>query len=72
MIGVSFIYVILSLLLIVVGLINRDMVPGGTDYLFYMLIGILSVKTMIGNRKFSRYLSQSFFSIRSYLLIRLD
>lgn len=53
MIGVSFIYVILSLLLIVVGLINRDMVPGGTDYLFYMLIGILSVKTMIGNRKFS-------------------
>ena len=53
MISVSAIYVILSLLLIVVGLINRDMVPGGTDYLFYLLIGAVSVKTMIGNRKFS-------------------
>lgn len=53
MISVSAIYVILSLLLIVVGLINRDMVPGGTDYLFYLLIGALSVKTMVGNRKFS-------------------
>lgn len=53
MIGVSTIYVILSILLIVVGLINRDMVPGGTDYLFYLLIGALSLKTMIGNKKFS-------------------
>lgn len=53
MISVSAIYVILSLLLIVVGLINRDMVPGGTDYLFYLLIGAVSVKTMVGNRKFS-------------------
>lgn len=53
MFGVSLIYALLSILLIVVGLINRDMVPGGTDYLFYMLIGILSVKTMIGNRAFS-------------------
>lgn len=53
MISVSAAYVIISLLLIVVGLVNRDMVPGGTDYLFYLLIGVLSVKTMIGNRKFS-------------------
>lgn len=53
MLGVSFIYALLALLLFVVGLLNRDLVPGGTDYLFYLLIGVISVKTMIGNREFS-------------------
>lgn len=53
MLNVSTAYMIVSLLLIVVGLINRDMVPGGTDYLFYMLIGAISLKTMIGNKEFS-------------------
>lgn len=52
MLSVSLIYVIISLLLIVVGLINRNMVPDGTDYLFYLLIGLLSLKTIVGNRKF--------------------
>lgn len=53
MFSVSLIYVVISLLLIVVGLINRNMVPAGADYLFYVLIGIVSLKTMIGNREFS-------------------
>lgn len=53
MLGVSFIYALLALLLFVVGLLNRDLVPGGTDYLFYLLIGVISVKTMIGNKEFS-------------------
>ncbi len=52
MLGVSTSYVIISLLLIVVSLVNRDMVPGGMDYLFFVLIGALSVKTMVGNRRF--------------------
>lgn len=53
MLNVSAAYVIIALLLMAVGLINRDMVPGGTDYLFYLLIGILSVRTMVGNRRFA-------------------
>ena len=44
MLNVSTAYVIIALLLMAVGLINRDMVPGGTDYLFYLLIGFLSLR----------------------------
>ncbi len=51
MLGVGTIYMIISLLLMLVSLINRDLVPGGTDYLFFVLIGVLSLKTMIGNRE---------------------
>ena len=70
MLSVSLIYVIISLMLIVVGLINRNMVPAGTDYLFYLLIGLLSLKTMIGNRKFSypRYYLAIVFTLLAVIL----
>ena len=70
MLSVSLIYVIISLMLIVVGLINRNLVPAGTDYLFYLLIGLLSVKTMIGNRKFSypRYYLAVVFTLLAVIL----
>ena len=70
MLSVSLIYVIISLMLIVVGLINRNLVPAGTDYLFYLLIGLLSVKTIIGNRKFSypRYYLAVVFTLLAVIL----
>lgn len=70
MLSVSLIYVIISLMLIVVGLINRNLVPAGTDYLFYLLIGLISVKTMIGNRKFSypRYYLAVVFTLLAVIL----
>ncbi len=52
MLKVGKIYEIISLLLIVISLINRDLVPGGLDYLFFLLLGGVSLKTMIGNKDF--------------------
>ncbi len=52
MLGTSMAYMIMALLLMVVSLINRDYLPAGMDYLCFLLIGVLSVRTMIGNRNF--------------------
>ncbi len=53
MLGVGITYVILSLLLMVLSIMDRNMMPDGFDYLFFMLVGLLCFKTMVGKREFS-------------------
>ncbi len=46
-------YVAASIILMVMSILNRNMMPDGIDYLFYMIIAVLSLKAMIGSREFS-------------------